>query len=240
MPVGVFPALKLGVLFVKQISKPLAKFLVNQAKNHVLFRTYVIIPPAQCESVFTLLKCYCMLLLQSTFFFVVYHWAEVKAKMYVMNLGKPTKVAKLNEAMAIELGANLIGEVIIFSVAGACLILEYNRQSTKEAKKEEIRQMQIVKFTEDIQALHAVTLQQESQIYYLQSAINELAKHTKHKLQTPTPISQTSNSSSSSGGNAKENKGKNSKTAHSESENRSLIERAIVYFKNDVKSEKFS
>lgn len=217
MPVGVFPALKLGVLFVKQISKPLAKFLVNQAKNHVLFRTYVIIPPAQ-----------------------FYHWAEVKAKMYVMNLGKPTKVAKLNEAMAIELGANLIGEVIIFSVAGACLILEYNRQSTKEAKKEEIRQMQIVKFTEDIQALHAVTLQQESQIYYLQSAINELAKHTKHKLQTPTPISQTSNSSSSSGGNAKENKGKNSKTAHSESENRSLIERAIVYFKNDVKSEKFS
>lgn len=49
MVVGVFPALKLGVLFVKQISKPLAKFLVNQAKNHPVFRTYFIIPPAQCE-----------------------------------------------------------------------------------------------------------------------------------------------------------------------------------------------
>lgn len=49
MVVGVFPALKLGVLFVKQISKPLAKFLVNQAKNHPVFRTYFIIPPAQCK-----------------------------------------------------------------------------------------------------------------------------------------------------------------------------------------------
>jgi len=104
-----------------------------------------------------------------------------------MNLGKPTKVAKLNETMAIELGASLMGELIIFSVAGACIIFEYNRQVTKETKKEEVRQMQIQKFTDDIQALHNTTLQQEAQIHYLQSAINELARHTKHKL--PEPIS---------------------------------------------------
>jgi len=156
-----------------------------------------------------------------------------------MNLGKPTKVAKLNEAMAIELGANLIGEVIIFSVAGACLILEYNRQSAKETKKEEIREKQIRKFTEDIQILHATTLQQESQIHYLQGVINELAKHTKHKLQTPSPVSQTNNSNSNSKGNAEENKN-NKNITRAESENSSLIERAIVYYKNDVRSEKLS
>ena len=49
MVVGVFPALKLGVLFIKQISKPLAQIIVNQAKNHPVFRTYFIIPPAQCK-----------------------------------------------------------------------------------------------------------------------------------------------------------------------------------------------
>lgn len=48
--VGVFPALKLGVLFLKHISKPLARIIVNQAKNHAVFKTYFIIPPAQCES----------------------------------------------------------------------------------------------------------------------------------------------------------------------------------------------
>lgn len=56
MPVGVFPVLKLSVLFVKQISKPLAKFLVNQAKNHPFFRTYIIIPPAQCKCIFLRFK----------------------------------------------------------------------------------------------------------------------------------------------------------------------------------------
>ncbi|XP_012527044.1 putative OPA3-like protein CG13603 [Monomorium pharaonis] len=211
MPVGVFPALKLGVLFVKQISKPLAKFLVSQAKNHPIFRTYIIIPPAQ-----------------------FYHWAEVKAKMYVMNLGKPTKVAKLNETMAIELGANLIGELIIFSVAGACVILEYNRQVLKEAKKEEVRQMQIQKFTDDIQSLYNTTLQQEAQIYYLQSAVNELARHAKHKL-PELPVSlQISNSSN----NSEHNRNKNSAEANTESESTPLIERAIVYYNKELKRDK--
>ncbi|XP_012057382.1 PREDICTED: putative OPA3-like protein CG13603 [Atta cephalotes] len=219
MPVGVFPALKLGVLFVKQISKPLAKFLVNQAKSHSIFRTYFIIPPAQ-----------------------FYHWAEVKAKMYVMNLGKPTKVAKLNETMAIELGASLMGELIIFGVAGACVILEYNRQVTKEANKEEIRQMQIKKFTDDIQELYNVSLQQEAQIHYLQSAIRELAKHTKHKL--PELISQPINNNSNNlEDNMRKNYNKNSKNsteANPGSENTSLIERAIVYYNKELKGDKLS
>jgi len=175
--------------------------------------------------------------------FVVYHWAEVKTKMYIMNLGKPIKVAKLNETVAIELGANLIGEVIIFSVAGGCLILEYNRQAAKESKREAIREMQIQKFTEDIQILHATTLQQESQIHYLQGAINELAKHTKHKLPIPESMSQTSNNNNSSEGNnsAEENKNnKNTTKTYAENEKKSLIERAIMYYKNDIKSENFS
>jgi hypothetical protein len=47
----------------------------------------------------------------------VYHWAEVKLKMWTMNLGKPMSIPKLNENMAIDLGAELVGEGIIFSIA---------------------------------------------------------------------------------------------------------------------------
>lgn len=197
MAIGVFPALKLGVLFVKQISKPLAKFIVNQAKNHPVFRTYFIIPPAQ-----------------------FYHWAEVKSKMYLMNLGKPTKVAKLNENMAIELGASLMGEVIIFSVAGGCLILEYNRQVAKEAKKEEARLQQIQKFTNDIDQLNTLTSQQELEITYLRTAVENLAHHTRHKL---PPRSQTDDNAN----------------VNTEPDNNkrgiSVVERALEYYKNDVK-----
>lgn len=206
---GVFPALKLGVLFVKQISKPLAKFLVNQAKNHPVFRTYFIIPPAQ-----------------------FYHWAEVKAKMYVMNLGKPTKVAKLNEAMAIELGANLMGEVIIFSVAGGCLILEYNRQVAKEAKKEEARLQQIQTFTDQIQSLNQITIRQESEIKYLHEAVQELAKHAKHKLPAKPVVVESKEMNEQA--NVDENQ--NTKIEN----NPSLIQRAIVYYNNNVKSDKLS
>lgn len=211
MAIGVFPALKLGVLFVKQISKPLAKFLVGQAKSHPIFRTYFIIPPAQ-----------------------FYHWAEVKAKMYIMNLGKPMKVAKLNETMAIELGASLMGELIIFSVAGACVILEYNRQQTKETKKEEARQMQIQKFTDDIQGLYNTTLQQEARILYLQTAISELARHTKHKLSEPV-----NSSSNNLGDDVRKDSNKNSKNSTGvNTENTSLIERAIVYYNKELKPDK--
>ena len=99
-----------------------------------------------------------------------------------MNLGKPTKVAKLNEQMAIELGASLMGEVIIFSVAGGCLVLEYNRQVTKEAKKEELRLMQFQKFTDDIKELNNKSNRQEQELEYLRTSLEALAAKAKYKL----------------------------------------------------------
>ncbi|XP_033328146.2 optic atrophy 3 protein homolog isoform X1 [Megalopta genalis] len=210
MVVGVFPALKLGVLFVKQISKPIAKFLVSQAKNHPLFRTYFIIPPAQ-----------------------FYHWAEVKAKMYVMNLGKPTKVAKLNEAMAIELGANLMGEVIIFSVAGGCLVLEYNRQVAKEAKKEEARLEQIQNFISNIEKLNTIMSKQEAEIQYLQEAVESLSKYTKYKLPTKRIATETSNQNDQLNGKQNADACKDI-----QNDGQSLVEKAIVYYQNDVRTDK--
>lgn len=205
MVVGVFPALKLGVLFIRQISKPLAKMFVTQAKNHAFFRTYFIIPPAQ-----------------------FYHWAEVKAKMYLMNLGKPTKVAKLNEAMAIELGANLMGEMIIFSVGGGCLILEYNRQAAKEAKREEVRLMQIQKFTDDIQALYETTLAQKAEIEYLNTAVVDMAKRNKIKLPDKPAAADKSD---------QEQNLVSYENSEKEIEKQSIVQRAIASFKKEGKKD---
>lgn len=47
--------------------------------------------------------------------------------MWILNLGKPVNIPVLNEAMAIELGANLLGEGIIFIIAAGVLIAEYSR-----------------------------------------------------------------------------------------------------------------
>lgn len=49
MVVGAFPAAKLGVLLLKQISKPIANALKTKAKDSPWFRKYICMPPAQCE-----------------------------------------------------------------------------------------------------------------------------------------------------------------------------------------------
>lgn len=61
------------------------------------------------------------------FYYLVYNWVEVKTKMWALNLGKPVNVPPLTEAMAVELGANLLGEFIIFAIGAGLLIFEYAR-----------------------------------------------------------------------------------------------------------------
>lgn len=51
MVVGAFPAAKLGVLLLKQISKPIANIIKDNAKKSQFFRQYVCMPPAQCKEV---------------------------------------------------------------------------------------------------------------------------------------------------------------------------------------------
>ncbi|KAK4313705.1 hypothetical protein Pmani_014994 [Petrolisthes manimaculis] len=119
MAVG-FPIAKLGALVIKQVSKPLANAAKNRAKNSHFFRTYILMPPAQ-----------------------FYHWCEVRMKMYVMNIGRSSQtsiIPKLNEEAAIELGGNLLGEGVIFSIAVGILVFEVSRQKEKEKKKEEFEQ----------------------------------------------------------------------------------------------------
>lgn len=45
-------------------------------------------------------------------------------------------IKPLNEAAAAELGANLLGEAIIFACAGSCLLLEFWRQQSLKHRKE--------------------------------------------------------------------------------------------------------
>lgn len=61
------------------------------------------------------------------YLFLVYNWCEVKAKMWILNLGKPVNIPVLSQEMAIELGANLLGETVIFVIGAGLLVIEYNR-----------------------------------------------------------------------------------------------------------------
>ena len=78
-PVIAFPLAKLGVLAVKQISKPIAKRISAAANRNRLFRDWVCIPVAQ-----------------------LFHNAEVKIKLRLLGVGKATKVPKMSDKDAVE------------------------------------------------------------------------------------------------------------------------------------------
>ncbi|KAB0803387.1 hypothetical protein PPYR_00357 [Photinus pyralis] len=169
MVIGAFPAAKLGALLIKQISKPLANFIIHRAKESPFFRNYICMPPAQ-----------------------FYNWCEVKTKMWILNLGKPVSVPVLSEAMAIELGANLLGEGIIFSIAASILIFEWRRSSRKEALIEENKQNDLDDLKGQVQELflqlqeQQVLIKELTRLYYKEG--HSRVRHTADREpKTPPP-----------------------------------------------------
>ncbi|XP_017968713.1 putative OPA3-like protein CG13603 [Drosophila navojoa] len=151
MVIGVFPAAKLGVLAIKQISKPIANVIKSNAKSSPFFRKYICMPPAQ-----------------------FYNWVEVKTKMWALNLGRPVTVPPLNEAMAIELGANLLGEFIIFAIGAGLLIFEYSRQAIKENKKNEALQLEKMQLTNTLTEMNFRLERQDAQIREMTRVLADL------------------------------------------------------------------
>ena len=84
MAIGAFPLAKLGLVVIKQISKPIANGIAARARKSRIFRNYVCIPIAQ-----------------------FFHWYDVKVRMRVLNLGKVSTVPKLDEKKAIETGSQV-------------------------------------------------------------------------------------------------------------------------------------
>lgn len=94
--------------------------------------------------------------------------------MWAMNLGKPGVVPQLNEAMAIELGANLLGEVIIFSIGAGLLIFEYVRQVNKETKKEELLKQEKAELTQTLCDLQLQVERQDAQMREMNRVLADL------------------------------------------------------------------
>ncbi|XP_005991649.1 optic atrophy 3 protein homolog [Latimeria chalumnae] len=113
MAVGAFPLAKLLYLGIRQLGKPIANRIKAGAKSSEFFKTYICLPPAQ-----------------------MYHWIEMKTKMRIMGF-RGILIKPLNEEAAAELGAELLGEAIIFTIGGVCLLAEYTRQTANSKKKEE-------------------------------------------------------------------------------------------------------
>ena len=121
-----FPLAKLGVLLVKQISKPISRRVARTANQSQLFRDWICIPIGQ-----------------------VFHNVEVRIKRASLDLPfnragdtqKKYKVPRLSDKQAVEQGSEIISEVLILSVAIGVIVYEFTR-SQQEKREEEAMKAQ--------------------------------------------------------------------------------------------------
>lgn len=117
--------------------------------------------------------------------------------MWVLNLGKPVNIPVLNEAMSIELGANLLGEGIIFTIAAAILISEYNRSTKKEAAKEAAKIAEMSQIQNTLKELFIQTEEQGAHIRELTRKMGDLETKLYGKKSDRPPKPPPSSSSGS-------------------------------------------
>ncbi|XP_021295115.1 OPA3-like protein [Herrania umbratica] len=119
----VLPLLKLGTLALKTLSKPVANRLKRQAGYHPRFRQFIV-NIAQAN-----------------------HRISTRMQRSIYSHATDVEIRPLDEEKAVQAAVDLIGELFVFTVAGALLILEVQRSSRSEAKKEEVRrrEMQVFK-----------------------------------------------------------------------------------------------
>ncbi|KAK5648604.1 hypothetical protein RI129_003496 [Pyrocoelia pectoralis] len=145
--------LKLGSILVNQISKPLTYLLVAEAKKSAFFRNYACLPCAR-----------------------LFHWGEVKTKMWLLRFGTAVQISVLNEAQATELGASLISEMIVFSIISGVAINEFVRMKHRDAKKKEEKRLLVLDLKNK---LREISLQIQNQ----QEELEQLLKFYEDSLE---------------------------------------------------------
>ncbi|NXR94411.1 OPA3 protein, partial [Hypocryptadius cinnamomeus] len=76
----------------------------------------------------------------------------MRTKMRLLGF-RGAQVKPLNEEAAAELGAELLGEALVFGVGGLCLYLEYLRQAGQSRRREEHLERSLGQLQEGLQRL---------------------------------------------------------------------------------------
>ncbi|AMD20134.1 HCL017Wp [Eremothecium sinecaudum] len=115
-------AIKLGSLLIRQVTRPVANLLKQQAKQHAVF------------------KGMCVRLAQRM------HRVDAKLRMKLTPMSQEKKIRPLNEQRAVENGATLLSELFVFSVTGSIVIWESLRQRNKELARRDqvVRDIQLM------------------------------------------------------------------------------------------------
>ncbi|CAD2100552.1 OPA3-like protein, putative [Plasmodium vinckei brucechwatti] len=108
------PFFKIGIVLVRQISKPISGYIKKKAIENKKFKSI------------------CIFCGKKYYFFEQY----IQKKFYNSNITNVNYSSYISESKSVNVGSEILGETIIFLTAALIIIAEYKRNSIKEAKKE--------------------------------------------------------------------------------------------------------
>ena len=136
---------KIFYVIIKQMSRPISRRMQSLALQSQFFKNYICIPPASA-----------------------YNWLVTNVRIRTMGTEGKVKVIKLTEEKAIELGAEIIGELTIFTISTLIIIAEYSRQSNKSQAKEDNQNEKIKTLESELDLLKSQMNFQEKRLEQFQ------------------------------------------------------------------------
>mmetsp|Transcript_7519 Transcript_7519/g.18806 ORF Transcript_7519/g.18806 Transcript_7519/m.18806 type:complete len:238 (+) Transcript_7519:128-841(+) len=106
------PLFKLGMLFMRTLSKPIAAAIKKRAMTHPSFKN-------SCAA-----------------FAQWYHRMEINMQVQLMGI-TARAIKPLDEATAVKTGAEILGEGVVFSIAALAMLAENRRSAASEARKQQ-------------------------------------------------------------------------------------------------------
>lgn len=110
----------------------------------------------------------------SIFFISVYHKFDVNVKRRLLGLTKSENVQPLNEEMAVELGANMLGEAFLYSFLVGLLVIEHIYSSRVSEGKEAEKKKYLQSLETKIEELGLSVAKQETELVLMQEMIGVL------------------------------------------------------------------
>ena len=122
--------------------------------------------------------------------YIVLHYLENFVKMRLMGVSGPTEVRALKEEKAVELGAELIGELFIFSTAASFFVYEYYRSVKKEQQRDDTQDSDIDLLQKTLEKVSGEVREIKEKLHLLeQSAIASANASTAKPIPVETPKS---------------------------------------------------
>ena len=102
-------------------------------------------------------------------------------RLRLLNMGKAKDVKPLDPELAVELGAEMLGELLMFSVGAGIIYLEYSRQANNAQAKEDVQNSRLRELEQEVREM---LLQVETHNAEVRSLLRLL--HNRDDLQSST------------------------------------------------------